>query len=208
MPLSLPEVDYIGEGPSDVQIAKKMILAAGGLVGESLLHRTRRGKDDLDRRISGFAAGRRHSARPLLILRDLDGEPCAGSLVARLLPADCGPTLLRICVRQSEGWLLADRDAYARFLGARASRLPPHPETVDHPKNLILDLVRSGAAVRAHRRYREAQRIAQPDWAFLSTMNTEFIDLHWDVIRARDGGAAPSLNRAVARLKETLDAAR
>ena len=205
MPLSPPEVDYIGEGPTDIEIARKLIVAAGGTPGIPLLHRARRGKDDLDRRIAGFAAGRAQSRQPLLVLRDLDREPCAGALARRLLPSDCGPTLLRICVRQSESWLLADRDAYARFLGVRSSRLPREPERVDDPKRFILDLARSHDAVRAYRRHQAARRIGQPDWAFLATMNIDYVVDHWDPIRATTSGRAPSLERAITRLRQRLD---
>jgi hypothetical protein len=48
----------------------------------------------------------------------------------------------RVAVRETEAWLLADRERLARFLGISTSRIPLDPEAMDDPKSLMVDLAR------------------------------------------------------------------
>jgi hypothetical protein len=51
----------------------------------------------------------------------------------------------RIAVRALEAWLMADRERFATFLGVARAQLPSDPETVDHPKQLVVDLARQSS---------------------------------------------------------------
>jgi len=48
----------------------------------------------------------------------------------------------RVAVREVEAWLMADREHLARFLAVDTPRVPHNPDSVDHPKNLMVDLAR------------------------------------------------------------------
>ncbi len=48
----------------------------------------------------------------------------------------------RVAVREVEAWLLADREQIARFLSIARSRVPQSPETLDNPKQRLVELAR------------------------------------------------------------------
>jgi hypothetical protein len=48
----------------------------------------------------------------------------------------------RVAVRAVEAWLLADRESLAGFLRVSPSRVPPDPESLDEPKQAMVNLAR------------------------------------------------------------------
>ena len=78
---------------------------------------------------------------PVLLLTDLDSDPCPSKKVADWLGrAPSSGFLFRICVREVEAWLLADREAMAAFLKIKVATLPIDPETLRDPKAKLIDL--------------------------------------------------------------------
>lgn len=45
-------------------------------------------------------------------------------------------------MRQIEAWLFADRERLARFLSVASSRIPQDPESLDNPKQTMVNLAR------------------------------------------------------------------
>jgi hypothetical protein len=159
------------------------------------LRRGPRGKDALDRKLPGLAAGARHGGT-ILVLRDLDADaPCAGELVARLVQTPVPGLLLRVAVRSIEAWLMADREAIAQALRIPAKLVPRHAEALDHPKSHLRKLGRGSrdAATRATFESGTDQQVA--GWV------GEFIQTRWDPMRAARTESAPSLGRALRRLQ-------
>ena len=197
--MSPVEIDYSGEGTTDAEAARRLILAAGAQPGRDFTQRKQpRGKEALDKRLQGYNAGAGHT--PVLVLRDLDQEPCAHHVVQTCLPRRHPDCLLRIAVRSLEAWLLADREAIASFAKVPLPKVPPTPETLPRPKHSLVQLLR-------HTRDRETRRTldldteAGPTWQQLGGWSDEFIRLAWDPRRAAESGAAPSLSRALLRLQ-------
>ena len=99
-----------------------------------------RGYGYIKKRAAGF--NKAAKGVPLLMLADLEME-CAPAQIATLLP---GPKhhnlLLRIAVRETEAWILADRTGFSSFLGVATRLIPQHPDTITDPKKLIIDLAR------------------------------------------------------------------
>lgn len=126
------------EGPVDVPVARRILATVGLEAGP--VHR-QGGKMGLDKKLHGFNCAAAFS--PWLVLRDLDhDEPCAGALVARLLPEAATRMCFRIAVRETEAWLLADRDRIAAYLSVPASLVPSEPERLDDPKQALINLAR------------------------------------------------------------------
>jgi hypothetical protein len=126
------------EGPVDVPVARRLLatvgLEAGPVYGKG-------GKTSLDQKLHGF--NRAAAFSPWLVLRDLDhDEPCPGVLVARLLPRASARMCFRIAVRETEAWLLADRDQIAAYLSVPVSLVPGDPEQLDDPKQALVNLAR------------------------------------------------------------------
>jgi hypothetical protein len=75
---------------------------------------------------------------PVLLLTDLDTDPCApGKVTGWLGRAPSRGFLFRICVREIEAWLLADRKAMASFLKVKEDILPDAPEALSNPKGKL-----------------------------------------------------------------------
>jgi hypothetical protein len=203
--MSRIEIDYVGEGRSDDVIAKRMIVAANAVPGISY----RRplggvGKASLDARLNGLNNGAIFR-NPVLALRDLDADAaCAPALVAVLLPNKTARMLLRVAVTQSEAWLMADREAYAKFCGLAVRQIPVNPESVRDPKRLIQDLGERGEARQLHKHLVDLGRVGVPMWGRLGEWHAQFAEEHWDPIRAANSNRSPSLTRALARLQELV----
>ncbi|MCC5840713.1 MAG: hypothetical protein JJT96_11360 [Opitutales bacterium] len=135
---------------------------------------------------------------PVLLLTDLDTDPCPGGKVLEWLGRrPSRGFLFRICVREVEAWLLADREAMARFLKCRISVVPTEPETLPDPKARLIQL-----AQQAPRKIRNG---LTPTGT--SSIGPEYNDLlesyiaqDWSIDRAAT--QAPSLARARRRVAE------
>lgn len=81
---------------------------------------------------------------PLLLITDLDRTECPATLIDDW----CGKTVLpktflfRIAVREIEAWLLADRKGFSTFSGVPIDRIPNNPESLDDPKQTLLNIVK------------------------------------------------------------------
>jgi hypothetical protein len=185
-------VDYCGEGPVDAAIARRLIAAVGGEPGtDYLTPRGPRGKNALDQRIAGLLIAAEHGRR-VLVLRDLDAEPCAGPVVARLVPRPAPGFCLRLAVRAVEAWLLADHDGIARGLKVPKSSLPRPPDHLADPK---AELRRLGQQSRDPEISRQCGATPQVLGALTASLAMEV----WDPQRA--AARSPSLARALRRLR-------
>jgi hypothetical protein len=126
------------EGDSDVPMVERIVTHVGGEMGSPYVQR---GKDRLDLNLSGYnnAARRAH----WFVLRDLNGdEPCAPSLVTRLLPNPSELMRFRVAVHAAEAWLMADAERMADFLSVARSRMPGAPDDIADPKGFLVNLAR------------------------------------------------------------------
>jgi hypothetical protein len=203
--LQPPEVDYSGEGRSDETIARRLILAADAIPGVSFAQgRRAAGISALDHSLAGLNESARHR-NPVLVLRDLDDDPrCAAALVRDLLPARSPRCLLRICVREIEAWLMADRDAYARFLGVHVSLVPEEPDEIPDPKRFVLGWATSGKSAKLARRLEAGRKAGAANWQVMGELHGQFAELAWDPIRAAASGRSLSLSRALSRLRAVV----
>ncbi|MQX36395.1 DUF4276 family protein [Roseospira navarrensis] len=83
-------------------------------------------------------------AFPVFLLTDLDRIECPPSLVAswckgRSLPKGL---VFRVAVRETEAWLMADRDGFSTLSGIPKSKLTHDAEGIQDPKETLLGLVR------------------------------------------------------------------
>lgn len=124
------------EGETDAAVARAILSDLGQRVRLVI---AKGGKTKLDPHVRGYAHASTRS--PWLVLRDLDREVCAPSLVRRLLPNSTS-RCLRIAVRGVEAWLLADQERCARWLGVPPGRIPTDVENCANPKGLLFDLAR------------------------------------------------------------------
>jgi len=139
---------------------------------------------------------------PVCILRDLDDEECAPSLLRRF-GADNAPSLanlvFRVPVRQIEAWLLADGECFARHFKVRKAQMPSHPDDLPDAKEEVLWLIRrsNSPSVREGMLPREGYATRTgPEYA---SMLNGFTKTAWNPDRARD--TSPSLDRSLRALE-------
>jgi len=126
------------EGPTDVPVVRRVLSLVGCSV--HVVH-GRSGKDLINRNLLGYNNAARFS--PWLVLRDLDHDAdCAAQLVANVLPNPAAWMRLRIAVRATECWLLADSERISRFLRVKRSLVPADPEQLADPKGALVNLAR------------------------------------------------------------------
>lgn len=199
--MSPVSVNYWGEGPTDCAAARRLIKAVGGMPGGDYSGRRRasRGKEYLDANLHRFNKAAEYA--PWLVLRDADRE-CAAELVVRLLNHPAPKMRFRIVVPAIEAWLMADRDAMANFLGVDIRHLPDCPERVRDVKAKLIGIAR----VSRNRSIKEdmlpVARSGRREGPGYATRMIEFIERFWDPTRA--AARAPSLDRAIARLKRVV----
>lgn len=203
------ELDYDAEGLLDAAVARRVIAAAGCQPGRDFVSRSRaKGKDALDRRLRGLAAGAKF--RPILVLRDLDNDaPCGGALVSALWDKAIGAApheglVVRVAVRAVEAWVLADAEGLAGATGCDPALTPTDPDGLDDPKAALIAMLRA-APRRALRRdvglLKPTDGIDRPR---IAAWLDEFVTGGWQPRRA--SRRSPSLRRclaAIERLRKT-----
>lgn len=178
---------------------RRLIQAVGGVDGRSLL-REPGGKESLVRRLPGLAKGTVHG-RSLLVLIDLDDSaPCAKAFLGELPEPGQPNCIVRVAVHALESWLMADRDAYARYAGVAVRLIPTAPDGQPRPKGFIQSLADDGTAKRLAFVLREARSRGVPDWRTLGRWHTQFVETIWQPDRARH--RSQSLDRCLTRLAQ------
>ena len=180
------------EGITDEPVAEKLLAHAGARIGR--IHGGT-GKDDLRRRLPGFAAAANHA--PWLVMVDLDDDfSCAPELRASWVATPPPRHLcFRVPVRTVEAWLLADAHGLARFLRVPEATIPTEPEKLARPKRALVDL----SARSSSREMREAMQprpgSGREVGPLFPSKVIEFAREHWSVARAAK--RSDSLARAV-----------
>lgn len=126
------------EGDTDVPVIQRLLalfeMQLGDVFGLN-------GKDRLDASIRAYNNTARFS--PWLVLRDLNADaPCPSELLRVLLPRPAPLMCMRLAVRASEAWLIADRHRMSDYLSVPLSRIPDNPDSSVNPEQLLVDLAR------------------------------------------------------------------
>lgn len=189
------------EGITDEAVAVRLVTHVGGSVGTVY---GKGGKAQLHQRMQGYANAARYA--PWFVLVDLDHDAdCVPPLLSNWAPHLPSLLCFRIAVREVEAWLLADRERLASFLGVAQDRLPAQPESLDDPKQALVNAARRSrkSAIRVDMVPRERSgRSTGPAYA---SRLIEFASRTWrpDIAAHR----SESLRRAIACLRHLVDAA-
>lgn len=126
------------EDPLHEAVLRKVFSQFGFSVGKCFSHG---GYGYLKTKIKAF----NHAARltPFLVLTDLDRVECAPILIRDWLPFPRHSNLLfRVAVREVESWVLAHRDACAKYLGVNQNQIPLNVDEMPDPKQFLINLAR------------------------------------------------------------------
>ena len=187
-------VSVATEGAVDTAVARRICkeveLEVATVYGEH-------GKQRLDRSLKGYNAAARY--RSWFVLRDLDTDvDCAPRLRERLLDSPSPGMAFRIAVREVEAWLMADRKSFSRYFGVSVGLVTNDPESVRHPKDHLVSVVRRSRSRRIRDdvvpRDRSKARIG-PGY---SSRLIEYVQSAWSPAAASD--RSESLRRCLDRL--------
>lgn len=130
-------IDIVVEGDLEEIVATRILdhlhLPAGRVFG-------RTGRTYVLDRIANYNQAANYS--PWVALVDLEGAECAPRLLQQYLPAPSPCMRLRVAVRSTESWLMADSAALAEFLHVSPARIPIDPEAEASPKEVLVNIAR------------------------------------------------------------------
>jgi hypothetical protein len=107
----------------------------------------KKGKQDLRNKVSNY--NRAAQFEPWIILVDLNTDAQCAPELCRSWVAEPSPLLcFRVAVRAVESWLLADRVSIAKFLGVSKSLIPGSPDSLEDPKETLVNLARRSRRTR------------------------------------------------------------
>lgn len=165
------------EDPLHEAVLRKIFSQLSLSVGKCFSHG---GSGYLKSKIRGFNNAAR--VTPFLVLTDLDQVECAPILIKDWLPFPRHPNFLfRVAVREVESWMLAHREAFAKYLGVNQNKIPLNVDEVIDPKQLLINLARKSKfrQIREAIVPRSASSAQQgPDY---NGALTAFVKDHWDV---------------------------
>lgn len=164
------------------------------------------GNSQLRAKLSNFTKIAEHF--PVLLLTDLDAIGCAPSLIQTWIQGSQLPSKLffRVAVRETESWLLADRQGFSAWSGVPIAQIPLNPDAESDPKRLLLERVR-----RYGSRNLKADILPQASSTTSKVglgYNAQLIDFvchHWSVERAIE--QSDSLKRTYHRIQAFADLA-
>lgn len=162
-----------------------------------------RGNGNLKKKCPGLLAMAKSGAT-VVCLTDLDSRPCPGALLtdwfnwSRNHSSDLPKNLIfRIAVREIESWIVADRDAWATFIGIPAANFTQRPDELPDPKQSLLRVLSAKGKKKLH--VEMLPRGTAHVGPRYNEVLCRFIESEWAPERASE--CSPSLKRAIQALE-------
>ncbi|MCX7240515.1 MAG: hypothetical protein NTU86_08780 [Burkholderiales bacterium] len=139
-----------------------------------------------------------------VVLVDLDHVACPPLLRSEWELSNLPQGMLfRVAVRSVEAWLLADRTGFASFAGIPQNKVSQHPESLDNPKQTLINLVRRSRNRRLASELVPTQGSSVPIGPLYNERLSKFVRDQWDVDSATK--SSPSLKRTLDRLQHFMN---
>lgn len=200
--LAAPVIKAAVEGIVDEAVVKKLIAHIGGATSGIY---GRKGKPFLHTKIGGYNNDAQTRRTPWLVLVDLDNEAdCAPSMRDAWLPDPAENFCFRIAVREVEAWLMADAETLAKHLSISPNRISRAPESIEHPKDEMVNLGRSSRRMAIQVDmvpHEKSRRRVGPAYA---SRLIEYVNNEWRPEVA--AGRSESLRRAILCLERLAQA--
>jgi hypothetical protein len=188
------------EGMIDEAVVKRLLDLVNGRLVTTF---GKNGKDRILRQMQNYNNAARYS--PWVILIDLDDTECAPMLSDEYLPVPSPYMCFNVAVRETESWLMADRERISHFLSVAVSRIPKDCESLENPKEKLVEIA-------GHSRRREIREDMVPrvdsGVRIGPAYNSRLVEFASDVEKGwRPQVAAESsasLNRCIRHLKELV----
>jgi len=136
---------------------------------------------------------------PFFVLTDQD-RGCPPDKIASWMSQGCHPNMIfRIAVMEVESWVMAHRDAFAKFLSIPLSRIPQNTDSVADPKQLLISLARRSRSRKLKEDLVPPKGATSKQGPNYNNCLAQFVMDRWDVHTARS--RSESLDRAFAHLQ-------
>ncbi|HLP57978.1 MAG TPA: DUF4276 family protein [Candidatus Deferrimicrobium sp.] len=140
---------------------------------------------------------------PFLLLTDLDNDECAPTKIRDWIKVPLNPNFFfRIAVKESESWVLADRESFSKFLNISINKIPFHTDAIDDPKRFLIKLVNSSSKNKLKHDIVPAKNSTASIGKNYNEPLICFIQEEWDLYKAVDH--SESLKRMVGRLQSFI----
>jgi hypothetical protein len=188
-------ISLVVEGDLDALITKKLLSVYASSIEIGRTYKMG-GRSQIHKRVAQYNQAARNI--PFWVLVDLDQDECPPILINGWLPRKHPQLFLRVAVRQVETWLLADREAFAKFLSVGLNRIPVMPETEPNSPERIMSISRKSRKKIIKESIPPLGDTAKrgPDY---NGQLSRFVNEHWNPERARLH--SPSLDRTIRALQ-------
>ena len=138
---------------------------------------------------------------PVFLLTDLDSpNQCPPGLISDWLRSPRNEALIfRVAVMEIESWVMADRQAFASFIGVSLVRIPMEPDSVNNPKEFVLNLARRHAKPGLRNALVPSPGSTASIGPEYNPKMIEFVSQRWNAQRAAKVSA--SLQRAISAVR-------
>ena len=142
------------------------------------------------------------NGRNIFMLTDLDQAPCASKLVNSWFEGLTKPSrfLFRVAVREVETWLLADRSAFANYLGISPNLIPRNIEDLADPKQYLLSLARRSSSRKLRTELLPRDGVLATQGFGYNENLVDFVANSWSPLRASE--LSISLDRTLVRVED------
>lgn len=129
-------------------------------------------------------------------LADTEGR-CVKDIIHASIGSPPRGLVARFAVRMVESWLLADKSGLAKWLAVSEADVPSKPDTLDNPKQKLLQLVKRSSKSSFQSMLPDPLARARIGPGYVEHIEN-FVRGTWDINAARK--RSPSLDRAMLRL--------
>ncbi|MDD9851649.1 MAG: hypothetical protein OXU94_07800 [Gammaproteobacteria bacterium] len=139
---------------------------------------------------------------PYFVFTDQDTpEDCPPGQIEKHIRGELSPNLIyRFAVMEVESWVMAHRNAFAKFLSIPISRIPSRTDEIPDPKQFLVNLARTSRHYRLREDLVPAPRSTSSVGPGYNGRLSEFVQTRWRAEVAAQN--SPSLARALGRLRE------
>jgi hypothetical protein len=103
--------------------------------------------------------------------------------------------LFRVAIREVEAWLLAHREAFAKFLGIAIELIPNDVDAIPNPKQFLINLARKSRKRSLRDAIVPAPNSTATIGKYYNPQLIQFVQQSWQIDSAQKN--SPSLQRAM-----------
>jgi len=139
---------------------------------------------------------------PCFVLTDQDRfDTCPPREIRKWIRGDVNPNLIyRFASLEVESWVMADREAFSKYLLISMDKIPLRTDQIADPKEFLVNLARKSRRLRLRKDLIPAHGSTSKIGPGYNARLGEFVQKHWNADRAAQN--SPSLARALRRLRE------